>query len=53
MEQTIVNTLSTGGVGIAPTTNKNVPPDVLEYVNKEDEKIKSGEIKVPSNQRRV
>ncbi len=45
----IVNTLSIGGVGLAPTSNKNVPPDVLEYVNKESEKIKSGEVKVPSN----
>ena len=45
----IVNTLSMGGVGIAPTSNKNVPPDVLEYVSKEAEKVKSGEVKVPSN----
>ena len=37
------------GVGIAPTSDKNVPPDVLEYVNKEAEKVKSGEIKVPAN----
>ena len=36
------------GVGIAPTSNKNVPPDVLEYVNKEAEKVKSGEVKVPA-----
>ena len=44
----IVNTLAMNGVGIAPTSNKNVPPDVLEYVSKEAEKIKSGEVKVPS-----
>ena len=37
------------GVGIAPTSNKNVPPDVLEYVTAEAEKIKSGDIKVPEN----
>ena len=36
------------GVGIAPTSNKNVPPDVLEYVAKEAEKVKSGEVKVPA-----
>ena len=45
----IVNTLAMNGVGIAPTSNKNVPPDVLEYVNKEAEKVKSGEVRVPSN----
>ena len=44
----IVNTLATGGVGIAPTSDKNVAPDVLEYVNEIAEKIKRGEIKVPS-----
>ena len=46
--QVIVNTLATGGVGIAPTSDKNVAPDVLKYVNEMAEKIKSGEIKVPS-----
>lgn len=44
----VVNTLSMNGVGIAPTSDKNVPPDVLEYVNEQAEKIKSGEIKVPA-----
>ena len=48
--QTIVNTLSTGGVGIAPTTKDNVPEDILKYVDDAEEKIKSGDIKVPSNQ---
>ena len=43
--------LKEDGVGIAPTTNKNVAPDVLEFVNKESEKIKSGEIKVPTNEK--
>ena len=47
----IVNTLAMDGVGIAPTSNKNVPPDVLEYVTKEAEKIKSGEIKVPATKK--
>ncbi|MGL5329157.1 MAG: BMP family lipoprotein, partial [Peptostreptococcaceae bacterium] len=45
--QVIVNTLETGGVGIAPTTDKNVAPDVLKYVNEMAEKVKSGDIKVP------
>ena len=44
----IVNTLSMDGVGIAPTSEKNVPPDVLGYVAQQAQKIKSGEIKVPS-----
>lgn len=47
----VVNTLETDGVGIAPTSSKNVPPDVLEYVKVESEKIKSGEIKVPQNEK--
>ena len=47
--KTIINTLSTGGVGIAPTTKDNVPEDILKYVDDAKEKIKSGEIKVPSN----
>ncbi|MGL5692582.1 MAG: BMP family lipoprotein [Peptostreptococcaceae bacterium] len=46
--QVIVNTLETGGVGIAPTTKDNVAPDVLTYVNEMAEKVKSGEIKVPN-----
>ncbi|MGL5312784.1 MAG: BMP family lipoprotein [Peptostreptococcaceae bacterium] len=47
--QIITNTLEMDGVGIAPTTSKNVPPDVIEFVQGEAEKIKSGEIKVPQN----
>ena len=47
----IVNTLDMGGVGIAPTSDKNVPPDVLEYVQAEAEKIKAGDIKVPQNEK--
>ncbi len=49
--QTIVNTLEMNGVGIAPTSDKNVAPDVLEYVKAEAEKIKKGEIKVPENKK--
>ena len=44
----VVNTLETGGVGIAPTSDKNVTAEVLEYVNTMSEKVKNGEIKVPS-----
>lgn len=47
--QVVVNKLETDGVGIAPSSDKNVPPDVLEYVKKQAEKIKKGEIKVPQN----
>ncbi len=45
----IVNTFAKDGVGIAPTSEKNVPPDVLGYVAQQAQKIKSGEIKVPQN----
>ncbi|MGL5348607.1 MAG: BMP family lipoprotein [Peptostreptococcaceae bacterium] len=45
--EVIVNTLEMDGVGIAPTTSKNVPPDVLTFVQEQAEKIKNGEIKVP------
>ena len=38
--QVIVNTLTTGGVGLAPTSDKNVDPEVLKYVNEVAEKIK-------------
>jgi len=47
--QIVTNTLEMGGVGVAPTTDKNVPPDVIKYVQEQAEKIKSGEIKVPQN----
>ena len=40
--------LNEDGVGLAPTTKEDVQPDVLEFVNKQGEKIKSGEIKVPA-----
>lgn len=47
----VVNTLEMGGVGIAPSSDKNVPPDVLKYVDEVAEKIKKGEIKVPENEK--
>ena len=47
--QVVVNTLASGGVGIADSTDKNVPKDILDYVEKEAQKIKDGEITVPEN----
>ena len=46
--EVIINTLAMNGVGIPQSSEKNVPPDVLEYVAKEAEKVKSGEVKVPA-----
>ncbi|WFD12390.1 BMP family lipoprotein [Tepidibacter hydrothermalis] len=46
---TVTYGLAEGGVDIAPTTEKNVPADVLEFVNEEKQKIVDGEIVVPSN----
>lgn len=45
--------LKEDGVGISESTKENVSPDVLEFVNKQGEKIKSGEIKVPSTMKDV
>ena len=47
--QVVVNTLESGGVGIAETTDKNVPQDILDYVEQESKKIKEGQIIVPEN----
>lgn len=49
--QVITNTLASGGVGIAKTTDKNVPADILKYVEEQAELVKSGEIKVPQNEK--
>lgn len=35
-------------IGLAPTTDKNVPKDVIDFVNKQNDKIISGEIVVPT-----
>ncbi|EQK48208.1 periplasmic binding domain protein [[Clostridium] bifermentans ATCC 19299] len=45
--------LNEDGVGVADTTKEDVSPDVLEFVNKQGDKIKSGEIKVPSTMKDV
>lgn len=42
--------LAEEGVGIAPTSDKNVPADVLDAVKEYEEKIKAGEIKVPQTE---
>ena len=39
-------------VGTIPaTTDKNVPEDILKYVEEQAELVKSGEIKVPQNEK--
>ncbi|WP_455543120.1 BMP family lipoprotein [Intestinibacter sp.] len=48
--QVVVNTLASGGVGISDSTSKNVPKDILKYVDEQAELIKSGELKVPENE---
>ena len=49
--QVIVNTLASGGVGLSDTTKDHVSKDILDYVNEQAEKIKSGEIVVPENEK--
>jgi basic membrane protein A len=46
--QTVVYNLKNDGVGIAPTSDKHVPPDVLKEVDDLVAKIKAGEIVVPA-----
>lgn len=41
--------LKEGGVGIADTTSKLVPQEILDEVKEVEEKIISGDIKVPAN----
>ena len=45
-----VGTLSNGGVGIAPTTEKNVSTEILSYVDEKAQEIKDGKIQVPNNE---
>lgn len=51
--QVTVYGLNEDGVGISESTKENVDPEVLEFVNKQGEKIKSGEIKVPASMKDV
>ena len=46
--KTLVFGLKEEGIGLAPSTDKNVPQDVIDYVNEQIEKIVSGEIVVPN-----
>lgn len=46
--KTLVFGLKEEGIGLAPSTEKNVPQDVIDYVNEKIEKIISGEIIVPN-----
>lgn len=49
----IDGTLANGGVGIAPTTEKNVSPEILSYVDEKAQEIKDGKIKVPNNEKEL
>ena len=42
--------LKEDGVGIAESAKKLIPQDVMDYVNKQAEKIKNGEIKIPRSE---
>ena len=46
--KTLVFGLKEEGIGLAPSTDKNVPQDVIDYVNGQIEKIISGDIVVPN-----
>ena len=46
--ETVVYNLSNEGVGIAPTSSKHVPANVLAEVDQLTARIKKGEFKVPS-----
>ncbi len=47
--QTVVYGLAEGAVGISPTSEKNVKPEVLELIDPLIQKIIDGEIEVPTN----
>ena len=42
--------LKEGGVGIVENTKNLIPQDVMDYVNKEANKVKNGEIKIPKTE---
>lgn len=48
--QTVVYGLEEGAVGIAPTSDKHVPAEILEEVKEIEKKIIDGEIEVPFNE---
>ena len=47
--RTLVYGLAEGGVDIAPTSNKHVPQEILDFVEEQKQKIISGEIVIPAN----
>ncbi|MGL4912910.1 MAG: BMP family lipoprotein [Romboutsia sp.] len=42
--------LKEGGVGIAESAKNLIPKEIMDYANKEAEKVMNGEIKVPKNE---
>lgn len=46
--QVIIGDLATGGVGIAPTSDKNVSAEILKLVEEKSKEIIDGKIKVPA-----
>lgn len=44
-----IGSLANEGVGLAPTTDKNVSAEILEYVDEKAQEIKDGKINVPNN----
>lgn len=48
--ETIVYGLKEGAVGLAPTSDKNVPADILEKTAEVEQKIIDGEIEIPVNE---
>lgn len=50
---TVVFGLKEGGVGLAPTTNKNTPQDVIDKANALGERIIAGEIVVPATEEQL
>ena len=48
--QTVVYGLKEGGVDIAPTSDKNVPANILKEVEKQKQEIINGKIVVPINE---
>ena len=46
--KTLVFGLNEKGVGLAPSTDKNVPQEIIDYVNEQEQKIINGELVVPN-----
>lgn len=48
--ETVVYGLDQNAVGIPESTKNLVPQDIIDYVNAETEKLKTGELKAPKNE---